>query len=209
MIPFFVGYALVVWFYAARYRRSWAGALAVVLGVGGLVLLNYGHWRLGQWAKAGNQESGGIMLPVLQSLMYPYTAIVGALGFYIVALPKRYSKGCPSCGYDTQGLRINRCPECGEMFEPSYRPSGSERSSLRQSDGPRAIPTPPVVVTAEWGKAEPEPPRVIPSNAAGPVDKAASFNGMPSAKDQTADDADREDGRGKPEQQCPAEHALL
>lgn len=139
MIPFFVGYALVVWYFAAKHRRAWGGVLAVVLGVLGLVLINYLHWRASEWVAARSApDAEGVMLPVLRSLMYPYTALVGGVGAFIVSLPRRYTVGCSRCGYDLVGLDVRVCPECGHVLEPVYRKSGSERANLRTSDAPRS-----------------------------------------------------------------------
>ena len=139
MIPFFVGYAVVVWYFAAKHRRAWGGALAVFLGVLGLLLLNYLHWKASVWvAVRSDPDAEGVMLPVLQSLMYPYTALVASVGTFIVCLPRRHSVGCPMCGYDLEGLRAHICPECGHTLEPVYRKSGSGRASLRASDSPES-----------------------------------------------------------------------
>ncbi|MFG0305976.1 MAG: hypothetical protein ACF8Q5_07145 [Phycisphaerales bacterium JB040] len=139
MIPFFVGYALVVWYFAARHRRAWGGVLSVVLGVSGLVLINYLHWKASEWVAANaDPDAEGVMLPVLQSLMYPYTALVASVGAFIVSLPRRHAVGCPMCGYDLEGLRASVCPECGHVLEPVYRKSGADRASLRASDAPES-----------------------------------------------------------------------
>ena len=132
---FFVGYALLVWWLAAKYRREAAAFAAIALGFGGLMGLNILHIKLGEWT------DGDIYVPVLQSLMYPYTGCVTAVGGYIACLPQRSLHGCPWCGYDLVGLWTPsgvRCPECGKLAkaEPSYRRSGQDRPNLRASDTP-------------------------------------------------------------------------
>lgn len=135
---FFVGYALLVWFFAARYRRQLQGFLAVFLGFAGLMALNWLHLKFSAWSK------GEIYLPVLQSLMYPYTALVAGIGAYIWCLPRVFSRGCRRCGYDLESLLAENpacvCPECGtpQAIEPRplYRPSGTERADVAASDAP-------------------------------------------------------------------------
>ncbi|MAY75157.1 MAG: hypothetical protein CMJ31_10645 [Phycisphaerae bacterium] len=133
---FFVGYALIVWALAARYRRRPAGYLAVAIGFSGLMSLNLLHIKLNDWTE------GEIFLPVLQSIMYPYTAFVTGIGVYIACLPHRSNRGCAWCGYDLHGLgslrEPCRCPECGKVApaEHSYRRSGVDRADLRSGDRP-------------------------------------------------------------------------
>lgn len=132
---FFVGYALAVWIIAARYRRTYAAFIAVAGGLLGLMGLNFLHIKLNDWT------SGDIYLPVLQSIMYPYTALVAGVGCYIAVLPQRSGIGCPKCGYDLHGLTRPgepcRCPECGVVSggpEPVYRASGADRDDLERTD---------------------------------------------------------------------------
>ena len=136
---FFVGYALAVWWTAARYRRTPIGFAVVLLGFLGLMALNLFHVQLGRWTE------GSIYLPVLQSLMYPYTGFVTVIGAYIACLPRRLNRGCEACGYDLHGLataaQAARCPECGTINKPIrrvYRPSGIDRDNLARSDAPQA-----------------------------------------------------------------------
>jgi len=37
---------------------------------------------------------------------------------------------CPKCGYSLKGLLQNRCPECGEDFDPTYVLGGDQRVNL-------------------------------------------------------------------------------
>jgi ribosomal protein L37E len=141
VIPFFVGYALLVWYFAAKHRRQWLGLGWVVLGIAGLMGLNYLHYRIGRWSAARDSAGQGIVLPVLQSIMYPYTGLVGLVGLFIVAMPTTYHTGCFRCGYDLTGLEADRCPECGEPKHRVYRRSGTVRPSLSGSDLPDAPTT--------------------------------------------------------------------
>jgi hypothetical protein len=111
----FVIYAVVVWYFAIRYRRNWRAFAAVVAGVAGLSVLAYLHIRLSRWTH------GRIFLPQLQVLLYPYTVLVGVVGFYAACLGHRYNPAaCLGCGYDRTGLmRANPvCPECGRLEYP-------------------------------------------------------------------------------------------
>jgi hypothetical protein len=130
----FVGYALAVWVLAARWRRSAPAFLVVAVGVAGLMLLNWLHYKLNDWTE------GDIYLPVLQSIMYPYTGLVAAVGLFIAFIPSRESYECHECGYDLRGRVEGNtiCPECGfdsAVRTPrSSRRSGADRPSLAQHD---------------------------------------------------------------------------
>ncbi len=134
MIPLFVGYAMLVWIAAARHRRRLGGFAAVALGLAGLIGLNILHWMLSEWTH------GQIHLPVLRSIMYPYTAMVFAVGLFIACLPRISSAGCVHCGYSLHGLSprlgVFTCPECGgrTRVQAAYRRSGADRADLSRSD---------------------------------------------------------------------------
>ncbi len=111
---FFAAYALLVWYAAARWRRRWESFAWVGAGIGGLVLLAWLHYCLNDWTH------GRIYLRVLQVLLYPYTAMVGLVGFYICCLPTRVPESlCANCRYDLAGLEEVGflCPECGRRPE--------------------------------------------------------------------------------------------
>jgi hypothetical protein len=110
VIPFFAGYAVLVWYAAARWRRRWESFAWVAAGVAGLVLVALFHLQLSRWTH------GGIYLPVLQWLLYPYTGLVAAIGLYLSCLPRTVAEAhCAACGYDLAGLpaETGLCPECG------------------------------------------------------------------------------------------------
>ena len=136
MPVFFVGYALAVWALAARWRRAPSGFISVVLGVGGLLALNFLHYKLEQWT------DGTIYLPVLQSIMFPYTALVAVVGVFITCLPRVHPWMCRHCHYDLRGLEegARLCPECGAATSAavarSARRSGVDRRSFRSPDVP-------------------------------------------------------------------------
>lgn len=111
----FVLYAVTVWLGAARWRRRPGGFVCVFLGFVVLLGVALLHVQLSRWTE------GKIYLPVLQSLLYPYIALVTGVGLFIAMLPTRaqcveHENGCAWCGYDLRGLdaeRTLRCPECG------------------------------------------------------------------------------------------------
>lgn len=134
MIPFFVGYAMLVWYLSARYRRTLLAYACAISGAALLVVLSYAHWVLGR----AHPE---LMIQGMQILMYPYTAAVGGVGLFIASLPRRYAEGCcRGCGYNLEGLGhpVASCPECGRAVAPTrvvrYRESGARRDDLRAGD---------------------------------------------------------------------------
>jgi hypothetical protein len=147
---FFVGYAFAVWALAARWRRRIPGFLAVLIGTAGLMALNWLHYKLSDWTE------GEIYLPVLQSIMYPYTGLVAVVGVFVACIPRIHAWQCRQCGYDLRGLspdgkhmpgRGAVCPECGTPVAParpvSTRPSGMDRETMRTPDIPSApVPAP-------------------------------------------------------------------
>lgn len=163
MIPFFVGYALLVWIPAAIHRRRGLGFAIVLAGALGLVGISLAHYQL-------RHLNPSWFIEGMQVLLYPYTAVVTVVGLYITLLPRTFEGCCPRCAYSLVGLPVSRryCPECGCDLRPSvcpscradlsslprssprcpscafdfhkrrriqlHRPSGAERLSLRTSD---------------------------------------------------------------------------
>lgn len=165
MIPLFVGYAMIVWVLAARYRRQLAGFAAVAAGLLGLLGLNHLHTKLGDWSE------GEIYLPVLRSIMYPYTGLVAMVGVFIACIPRVSSTGCRRCGYSLYGLEelggVLICPECGgrHPIPAVYRRSGADRDDYRGTDrvappGRSAADQPPEAPDKQDGQRQPadQPP---------------------------------------------------
>ena len=123
----FVAYAVLVWYFAVKWRRRPWAFVAVAVGLCGLAVVAFGHWRLSIWS------GGRIYLPVLQSLLYPYAALVAVIGVYIGCLPRaRPAHECRACRYDLRGLQAHAaavCPECGSM-------SGQRRFARSPQPGP-------------------------------------------------------------------------
>lgn len=115
----FVLYAVLVWYFAVRWRRRWESFAAVGAGLVGLIVVGYFHLRLNEWS------DGQIYLPVMQVLLYPYTLLVAGVGLYIACLPTAVGPmQCVSCRYDLRGLErgTEHCPECGTVYGRGPRP---------------------------------------------------------------------------------------
>src|SRR3954471_20492259 len=111
----FVVYAVLIWAAAARWRRQWESFAWIAAGLAGLLLVAWFHNKLSEWT------DGRIFLPVLRSLLYPYTALVVAVGLFIACLPAGLHHRaclCPRCDYALRGLEdeASSCPECGTPF---------------------------------------------------------------------------------------------
>lgn len=103
-------YAILVWSFSWRFRRSWIAFAAVAVGVLGVVLVGMLH-RL-----------SGVIFPTLVNarlfsmLLGVEGACILVVGFYIALLPRqRIDLPCRRCGYELSGLDEPNpvCPECG------------------------------------------------------------------------------------------------
>lgn len=183
MVPLFVGYALVIWYLAAVHRRRAIGVLAVLGGLAGLVLLNWVHIKMGEWS------DGEMFVPVLQTITYPYSALVVAVGVFIVCIPRETELRCRGCRYSLSGLLaiegVIVCPECGvkNQTRAAYRRSGADRESFRGDDSRENIRTGPGGFRRH----------------SGPADRSAA--------DRAPEPAGREDQQGHAADQPPAEQA--
>lgn len=109
MIPFFTGFAVIVWWLAGSNRRTLRGFVFVALGAAFMAMVIAGHYALGVWSE------GRIYMEVLQPILYGYGIVVIGMGVYIACLPRRVEHGpsCYACGYDVRLLSSRVCPECG------------------------------------------------------------------------------------------------
>ncbi len=122
------------WYFAARHRRTWRGAVSVALSLLGLMLIAWLHIKLNHWTR------GTVSLPLMQMLLYPYAIMVVAVGAFLVTLPRRtFMPGhCVMCAYDLQGLEVMpgqswlKCPECGEDHCPRSLRRASEVEHERE-----------------------------------------------------------------------------
>jgi hypothetical protein len=113
----------------------------------GLLVVCWAHYRLADYARSVDPDGQGIYRQVFQSIMYPYTALVGAVGLFLAVLPRDHPpEHCSACGYDLRGLGrpVRTCPECGadpaaDAHRPRYRASGTDRVDLGVSDVPQPL----------------------------------------------------------------------
>lgn len=111
MIPFFVGYGVLMCVLAFRGRRSLLGFVTVLIGASVLLALGVVH---AVFSRIGNLPSAVVVVGIIY---YPYIVLVILISTWFVFLPRdRKLKGrCGKCGYDIESLkgRIEHCPECG------------------------------------------------------------------------------------------------
>lgn len=110
----FVIYAAVVWYWAARWRRSWRAFAVVTAALLVLGAIMAGHERVGRLI------GFGVVGTMVNALLYPYSVLLGLVGYYIAVLPRPPGEGakhpCHHCGYDLVGMEefaAPVCPECG------------------------------------------------------------------------------------------------
>ncbi|MCC6284672.1 MAG: hypothetical protein IT439_05125 [Phycisphaerales bacterium] len=144
MIPFFTGFAVIVWMLAAFYRRRWqsfASILLAMLFMAGLIRFH---------SYMGEVTEGRIYTPVLRHVLIGYACFVGVTGLFLACIPRAFPRGCcQGCGYDLAGLHhLRMCPECATSVRESLA-----RAARRH--GPTGEPPAP-------------PPRAPESPAAGP-----------------------------------------
>lgn len=108
----FPAYALVVWYFAMKWRRMWRGFAAVVLGTLGVHFVAMLYMKIGPLFGMSRVES-------MLLLLYPFAGIVAVVGLYLVLLPRVAHEACRRCGYSLHGLEARArdglivCPECG------------------------------------------------------------------------------------------------
>lgn len=105
-------YAVLTWYLAMRWRRTWLAFAAVAGSV--LVLMLAGH-LLEVWMPHMEGQGKSLLL-----LFWPYTVLVGVVGIYIACLPAKAGEmQCARCRYDLSGLDPHglSCPECGAVWK--------------------------------------------------------------------------------------------
>lgn len=130
LIPFFTGYAVIVWWLAGKHRRTLLGFVWVGLGAAFMAMVILGHYTLGLVTQ------GRIYMEVLQPILYGYGLVVTGMGVYIACLPRRVEHGprCYACEYDLRAIRATICPECGTAIPA--REDGARAGRL-SADDPR------------------------------------------------------------------------
>lgn len=122
----FVFYAVAVWYGAVRWRRGWRAFAWVTVGLLGVLAVIQFHVLLNRWT---NYE---IYLPVLQTLLWSYLLLVGAVGFFVACIPQaRGPWCCQGCGYDLTGVPgfTDRCPECGAEYDEEVAEAALARAA--------------------------------------------------------------------------------
>jgi endogenous inhibitor of DNA gyrase (YacG/DUF329 family) len=167
----------------------------------GLLCLNWFHVQLGEWTK------GEIYVPVLQTITYPYTALVVVVGGFIWTIPRHRGERCGTCGYSLDGLEAVgmavTCPECGtrHAVHGSYRRSGTDRQSFETDDDLANTHERFATARTPRARSAEASPTVVRLGPTGPVATNAS------TPQDAPEPADREDGEGQAADQRPAERA--
>ncbi|MEO0513076.1 MAG: hypothetical protein AAF108_09305 [Planctomycetota bacterium] len=120
----FAFYAVGIWYAIYRKRRTLAGVAWLVGGTLALVGVGWFHYKLQDWT------TYDIYLPVMQVLLYPYTALVLGVGGFFVTLP---GPGCRVCGYDIPSADQGVCPECGATAEERSTKRGRRQARRRRA----------------------------------------------------------------------------
>lgn len=108
----FPAYALVVWYFAMKWRRMWRGFAAVALGTLGVHFVAMLYMKIGLLFGMSRVES-------MLLLLYPFAGMVAVVGLYLALLPRVAHEACRQCGYSLHGLEergrdgLIVCPECG------------------------------------------------------------------------------------------------
>ncbi len=130
----FVLYALLVWYLCGKHRRQWKGLLWIVLGLAGIALVGWLHWRAAVYFNRAAYFS------VMAHLLVPYAGLVAFLGGAILTFPRTPSTDrCLTCGYDLIGHEVAEpiCPECGT---PHQLPLRYRLAPVRGGDPRTALP---------------------------------------------------------------------
>lgn len=111
-------YTIVVWYLAARWRRTRAGAALLVLS---LVPVTAALVATARYAGEGPVSNFlGLSVTgygrVMAIVTIMYGVLLQAIGWFIYSLPRaRAAHQCPACGYDLRGTPGPACPECGSV----------------------------------------------------------------------------------------------
>lgn len=103
-------YAVFVWYFCLRWRRTWIGWASLFLGVAGIGVLAWFHLTISKLL-AGALD--GPLFPLLLAAEAGFILVVGA---FIATLPLEVAQTpCRRCRYDLAGLDSDNptCPECG------------------------------------------------------------------------------------------------
>ena len=102
----FVFFAVLVWYGAFVGRRRLGGIAAIAAGIAVLLAINAMHFRVAQIF--GYEH----LVPVFRVILYPYIALVGAVGLFMVWLPIELPRGelhCRACRRSVPGVWRDAC----------------------------------------------------------------------------------------------------
>ncbi len=132
---FLLAYAVLIWFIAVRFRRSWPAFVAPVVSLIPIFILTWmsvEHWG----REPGEPPATWIYIPA-----GAYAALIVFVSYFIACIPRtRNESTCDFCAYDLAGLPTERCPECGRIagqhrlgpIPANYQPPPSEISLAGQ-----------------------------------------------------------------------------
>lgn len=107
-------YAVVIWLLAAKWRRTWKGFAAVLIGTAILLVIEYTLYRIGSLPLTMVQPKQAL------GLLVPFTVLVFGMGLFIACQrpPAPSPIHCAMCHYDLTGLNPVglKCPECGATW---------------------------------------------------------------------------------------------
>jgi hypothetical protein len=160
---FFPVYAVLIWYFCLRWRRTWIGWAMLLLGVAGVGVVAWFHQTINHML---NGAWDGPLFPILlaaeAALVFVVGAFIALLPLEVVQLP------CRGCRYDLAGLEEENptCPECGmahaarkvrrrlcrgcgrEMFLPRRENPTCDSCGLANAVREVPTPRPPVVMPA-------------------------------------------------------------
>ena len=140
----FVFFAILVWYGCFQGRRRMGGVAALLGGLLVLLMVNAVHFRVAQIF--GYEH----LVPVFRVLLYPYIALVGCVGLFMVTLPIDLPRGelhCKACRYDLTDLKQevlegDPCPECGATIAEASTRKGRRLARKRRHARNKLSPEP-------------------------------------------------------------------
>lgn len=111
---FFPFLAVLIWYFAGKYRRTWRGVLAVFVGMAVFALLEMTLIRAGTMGFAGMKPWLVVWLLIFSGVL---VMAVSIFIFFMPTAPPPYVH-CKKCRYNLTGLDSLdlKCPECGLVW---------------------------------------------------------------------------------------------
>lgn len=112
---FFPFLAVLIWYFAGKYRRTWRGVLAVFVGMAVFALLEIILIRAGAVGFAGMKPWLVVWLLIFSAVL----VITVAIFIFFLPIPPPPYVHCRRCRYNLSGLDSTdlRCPECGLVWK--------------------------------------------------------------------------------------------